>query len=371
MKLGTAQILIASSLLAPVLAWSQSAAPVQARTYQPALNTQSWRGDVAGPLTTVLVLGSAHLSELPPGLQAAQLEPTLAKLKAFAPDLITYEGLSGEECELLQRYPTFYPGVFGDYCGDLTEAGKAVGLDFPGARAEAASSLAAWPANPTPAQRRRLAAVFIAAGDPPSAVVQWLQLPAAERVAQDGVANTFLPLLNRSTGKFNESYDVAAALAARLGHQRIFAVDNHTADSIQAEAGAGFEAHMQQHWKTASDPNDAVFKTYEQYSRGANTGDEMLAFFRFINEPRTQLAFVEADYRKSLQDRSLERYGRQYVAWWETRNLRMVANMRSAFGNRPGARVLSVVGASHKPYYEAYLDLMHDVQLVDALAVLR
>lgn len=64
-------------------------------------------------------------------------------------------------------------------------------------------------------------------------------------------------------------------------------------------------------------------------------------------------------------------YGRQYVASFETRNLRMVANIRETFGNAPGARILNIVGASHKACYDAYLDEMSDVQIVDALEVLK
>ncbi|KAG1247779.1 hypothetical protein G6F66_015533 [Rhizopus arrhizus] len=44
----------------------------------------------------------------------------------------------------------------------------------------------------------------------------------------------------------------------------------------------------------------------------------------------------------------------------------MVANMRDVLGLHPGSRMLAIVGASHKGYYEAYLNQMHDVQLVSA-----
>jgi hypothetical protein len=47
-------------------------------------------------------------------------------------------------------------------------------------------------------------------------------------------------------------------------------------------------------------------------------------------------------------------YGRQYVAWWETRNLRMVANIRVAFGNHPGARVLNIVGSKFVGWLEFF-----------------
>ena len=60
-----------------------------------------------------------------------------------------------------------------------------------------------------------------------------------------------------------------------------------------------------------------------------------------------------------------------YVGYWETRNLRMVANIRDVLGLHPGSRMLAIVGASHKGYYEAYLNQMHDVQLVSTDAVLR
>jgi hypothetical protein len=49
----------------------------------------------------------------------------------------------------------------------------------------------------------------------------------------------------------------------------------------------------------------------------------------------------------------------------------MVANIRSAFGNSPGARVLNIVGASHKAYYEAYLAQMSEVELIDMGEILK
>ena len=48
-----------------------------------------------------------------------------------------------------------------------------------------------------------------------------------------------------------------------------------------------------------------------------------------------------------------------------------IANIRAAFGNKPGARVLNIVAASHKPYYDGYLDMMSDLKPVDAEAVLK
>jgi len=63
--------------------------------------------------------------------------------------------------------------------------------------------------------------------------------------------------------------------------------------------------------------------------------------------------------------------GRVRLAGWEVRNLRMAANIRQAAAGAPGGRVLVIVGSGHKPWLEAYLGMMADVRIADALAVLR
>ena len=80
---------------------------------------------------------------------------------------------------------------------------------------------------------------------------------------------------------------------------------------------------------------------------------------------------VDADFGASMREASPGHYARYYVAGWETRNLRMVANIREAFRKRPGARVLSVVGSSHKPWFDSLLGQMQGVEIVDAEKVLQ
>jgi hypothetical protein len=48
----------------------------------------------------------------------------------------------------------------------------------------------------------------------------------------------------------------------------------------------------------------------------------------------------------------------------------MVANIRAAMGHDPGGRTLVIVGATHKPYFDAYLPMMHEVRLVPSAQVL-
>ena len=101
------------------------------------------------------------------------------------------------------------------------------------------------------------------------------------------------------------------------------------------------------------------------------SGTDVLSFYRFANQPAAQREFVTLDYKRAMNQPSGGDYGRIYLAWWEVRNLRMVANIRTAFANKPGCRVLNIVGVSHKPYYDAYLGMMSDVKLVDAGQILK
>jgi hypothetical protein len=80
---------------------------------------------------------------------------------------------------------------------------------------------------------------------------------------------------------------------------------------------------------------------------------------------------AEANIMPSMRAISKEGYPQTWVAGWEIRNLRMVANVRETFRERPGARVLSVVGASHKPWFDSWLGQLQGVDIVDALTVLK
>lgn len=334
----------------------------------PAFDPRSWKGQHIGPPTQVLTIGSTHLGQIKTIVTPEMLTPLLDKLAEFKPEIITHEGRSGEQCDVLERYAARYPGMFKTYCFDTAEAEKATALAVPAAMEEIEKALANWPAQPSAAQRRQLAAYFLAANDRPSARVQWLQLTEAERKTGDGIDEALLKVVTRAGAKPNETYDIAVALAARLGLNRVYAVDDHTADSIQGLAGPGLDKFLQGFWGTSK---SLIADEFDRLEAAMTTGDDVLALYRLTNQPTTQREFISIDYRRAMNTPSPENYGRIYNAWNETRNLRMVANIRAAFGNKPGARVLNIVGASHKPYYDAYLGMISDVKLIDADVILK
>lgn len=333
----------------------------------PAFDPRLHKKEIAGPSAQVLVLGSPHLSQLPEKIDPKLLDPLLDRLSRFKPDVITVEGLSGEECDALLRFKARHGTAWDDYCWATGDIEKATGLSVPAATKEVDAALASWPKDPSSAQRRHLAMLFLAAGDRASAMVQWLRLPQAERRAGDGLTQAMVEILERKGKPLNENYAIGAALAARLGLERVTLADDHIADG--PDKGPAYGKAIERAWRAK--PTPAIFTQYKTHEANASTAAGLLSYYRWLNEPATQRAAIAADMGRAARDPSPEHYGRQYLSWWENRNLRMVANIRGAFSDKPDARVLVVVGSTHKGYFDAYLNMMQDVRLIDAMQFLR
>lgn len=338
-----------------------------AQTYRP-FDTSQLKGPRNGPHNHLLVLGSTHLSGMPAAFKPEQLGPMLDKLARWHPQAIAVEALSGAQCDFMRRYPDRYTDSVASYCPDPAPAAKATGLDVPAATAAWNRLLATWPATPSAADRRRLAALFLAGGEGASALVQWLRLPETERHAGEGLGATLVARLERLRTRNDESLVLAAVLAARLGLERVYAIDDHTADAPTPDEKA-YDAAISKAW---DNPASAKRKAMDA-ALTARLGQPgaMLDLYRALNHAGQAPLIFASDFGAALEEPSSERFGRGYLGYWETRNLRMAANIREMFGVQPGIRGLVVVGASHKPYLENYLDQMHDMTLVDAEAVLR
>lgn len=338
----------------------------------PAYDPRIHKAELAGQPAQVLVLGSPHLSQLPTKIDPELLGPLLDRLARFKPDVIAIEGISGEQCELLKQFKWQHADAWDTYCWDTADWEKSTGLTVAQASKEIEATLASWPTKPTATQRRHLAMLFIAANDRPSAQVQWRQLAAEERHAGDGFTDAMVQIVERKDKAPNESYDVAAALAARLGLERIYLMDDHTADwpfDDKSPEGEAYAKALKTLWDVK--PVPAVRAQYLKLQDHLATSADVLGFYRFLNAPKTQRETIAFDMGAAARTASAQPYGRQYMSWWETRNLRMTANIHAAFQQKPGAHVLVVVGATHKGHLDAYLNMLQDVRLVDAEQILK
>lgn len=320
--------------------------------------------DMTGPRAQVLVLGTMHLNAMPDGFDPAALDGVLDRLAAFKPGIITIETESGEECDLAARHPAKYGA---DYCASTELAKAATGLDVPAALAEVDQTLKAWPVEATPAQRRRLAALFLSANDVASAYVQWLQLPTPERRAGDSLNQPLVDKLAQLAKRNNENYQLAARLSARLGLQRVHAIDNHTGDRIDLPDIKPLVQAIEAAWAAGG----AALKESEQRQEALMRLPDLLPLYRELNTPASLRMYAEANVSAAMLANSSKNYPQMWVAGWEIRNLRMVANIRETFREQPGARVLSIVGVSHKPWFDGWLGQLQGVDVLDVGQVLK
>ncbi len=345
-----------------------------AASAQPSFDPRTYQRRLVGQPTQVLVLGTPHLSGTPKNWHPAVLEPLLDKLTAFRPDLITIEALPGRSIRSLWDYRAVFEDTGRTYGGRamiIAAAGSmGTGLDMPEAEAQARKLLREWPAQPTPAQRRRLAALFAAAGDPHSALVQWWRLPPAERRSEDGVHPTLMTLLDEYDQRKNENHLIASRLAVRLGLERVYPTDAQDDDTLSPDQMKIFASEIFQPMAEEFKTNPRL-KPLVEATEHLRSGEETLATYRMMNRLESTQAQADLEWGRMFDRPSKDNVGRIRAAGWDTRNLRMAANIREAAAAVPGGRVLVIVGAGHKPWLEAYLGMMADIKLVDVQEVLR
>lgn len=323
---------------------------------------------LAGEPTRVLVLGSPHLSQLPAeAFPLEHLELIMERLETFAPDVIAIEALSGLTCDQLLRHAKLYDGVADTYCYDPAPALDHLGMTAPEATLAAEKALDALPQTPSAADHTRLAALLLGAGERWSAALHWSYLDESERVTSPMISERMATYLNRLLASRNESGSIGVALARRLGLAHVSPMDDHTADLVQVRAPDTLGPALREMWST---PNAAAREARAKQMEFMGSPAKAMAGYRYINSPQYQQMTIDNDFGKAGRTSANDGVTRQYLAWWQTRGLRMAANVVEAAGNQPGAKVLVIVGASHKSYFDAYLDQMQDIEIVDVDAVL-
>ena len=316
-----------------------------------------------GGLTPGLVLGTSHLSSLPKDFPLERFDPLLDELEKWAPEAIAIEGIEGVQCDNLRL---FDPGNADTYCPDPGPARAALGVSGRDAQFGVMELLAKPGDQRNNAERRRLIGLFLAIGEPESALVQWLRLPEAERAAGDDLPAELVAYLEKFDTRHNENVVIAARLAVRLGLDRVDRVDDQMSGSDPKDAEA-YGPEISAIWDNA--PTKKRIAEYEEWDTAMEDGSmPILEWYRRYNSPASLALAMAGDFGAAAGARTPSDAGQTYLAYWETRNLRMVANIRQVIGT--DTRTLAIVGVSHKPYYDRYLGMMSNIELVDTLEVL-
>ncbi len=359
-----------AALAALPLAWAGTVIAAQSDGKRP-FDPASARSRLAGQATKVMVLGVSHLDNAPNSFDPAWLSPVICRLRAYAPDAILIEAMSGEQLAQLDDYKAVH-GDAGKWAGPTLAIAKdaqaALGVGPADALAQA-NTLAAK-SGLSPSERRRLAGLFLAAGEPFSAATQWLQLAPADRIAADGVTETMKTKIGYFGVGRGEITSIAVPLAVQLGRARVYAAGDHLSD-VALPDNAAFGTALKANPTIIAGLNKTTpeLAPYSSKALAIDAPDRVLPAFRALNSPAFGRLDAQAQWLSLQQSPSMGAIGRQRVAAWEAQNLRMATTIREVTAAMPGGKALLVVGAAHKPFLEAYLRAMTDIEIVSVPAM--
>lgn len=305
----------------------------------------------------VLVLGTTHLGDLD-GVTPSHLDGLVDALARYAPKAVVVEALPAHTIEAMQLQSDLHPEALDTFVGkrflDLArESQRHLHIDAQGARKALGVECAAALVS-TPMASERCMRLAAAAWDKPWADYlawrhsrQWpnQRLPGAlgERVAAQAVST-------------NENALIGARLADQFKLPRVHGMDDHPGADLygpvfdalipvigSSKAYADFKA------------NARVIKESGDRTGQAIAAGDLLPLYRWVNSPEYSALTLDEEWRLFV-DRDLPRApGQARIALWDVRNLAMVSNILRVVSQHPGERVLVIVGASHKPFFDDYL----------------
>lgn len=329
-------------------------------------NPAAAKQQLALPPTKIMVLGVWHLDAASSKFQLTWLDPILCRLRAYKPDVILTEALPGEQVIGLDTYAAYH-GDAGKYAGPTLEMAKTAQteLHLNAAQALVKADSLVQKGDLNMAQRRYLAALFVAAAEPFSATVQWMRLMAVDRVAQDGVSPSLVKRLNRFIELRSELASIAARLAADVGLERVYGAGDHASDiALPSDTDMQAAVDAEPGLKDLFNHHTAAFRAVAEDTMKLGSASQVMPMFKWKNSTRFAKLDADAQWFSILRSTKMGRVGRQRVAAWEAQNLQMAVAIREATAPIAGGRALLIVGAAHKPFIEAYLRVFTDIEII-------
>jgi hypothetical protein len=330
----------------------------------------------ADEATEVFVLGTAHLNGVADRFEPAMVDSLVAALDAFGPDAIAVERISGRQTAAMAHWGGRWKPVVQRFAGPFLYHGQQVreraGWSWSEANQRADSLLTAAQSDTASFDsetRLSLVRSLTAAYRLPSAALQWRYLPPEVRASQTVLPDTTAEALDERLTAANEVYSIGARLARERGHQRLYPIDHQAEKDRALSVYPRLTEAIGDSMQTLIETSPVVRRSDSLMQVGLERGS-LLPMYRYDNSETKARADVDLQWRTLLETDLPDDVGRQWLALWETRNLHMVGHIRRVASQHPGGRVLVIVGSSHKPFFDAYLQQMMDVQVVDAGTVL-
>jgi hypothetical protein len=326
--------------------------------------------------TKVFVLGTPHLSAFSDRFEPSMVDSLITLLDRFEPDAIGVENISGCQAAAMERWGGRFDEVAERFAGAFLYHGHRVqeqtGRSWSEANRRADSLLAVARSDSIELDAEsRLALIrsLTAAYRLPTASLHWKYLSPEARSLQSAVPDTTAEDLNKRLGAADETYSIGMRLAHKRDLQRLYPIDDQTEKDRVAEIFPTLSKAFGDSMRKAFDTHPVVQRADSLEQAGLKEGN-LLPMYRYRNQEMVGRTNVELQSGTLLDADLPDAVGDQWVALWQTRNLYSVGHIQRMVSQHPGGKVLVIVGASHKPLFDAYLRQMMGVQVVDAETVL-
>ena len=326
--------------------------------------------------TYVMILGTPHLESLGGQFKSSLLDRLLSVLEQFRPDLIGIESIPPSLLEDMERRKDKFGDVIDKFAKLRLEYGHIMQQKFDITRKKAediAHSLSqAIRENPEDFEKRaKLVQNLLASYDDISALIQWSYLPESFRLKYKDLPTNILTHMNNQLASPNEIISVGVTLAKRLQLERVKHIDDHHDKDIFQEIAPQLIAELENNSEYLSVQKDSFYRDSQQRLQQAVKNGDLLPYYAYINSLEYVAKDMELQWNLWFRTKLQSGLDRSRMALWEVRNLNIASHIRRATVMHPGKRMIVIIGVSHKPFLEAYLNQMADMKIVQLMDFLN
>jgi hypothetical protein len=324
--------------------------------------------------TQILVLRTFHLRQLGDQFSPVMLDSLIAHLAKFKPDVIAVEAITPNliyELKRKQEISSLAKEVLQTFASEQLKLGKMaqdiLNISQVEAQQDYKRTFRMFVKDGfyriSSKQRARLILLMLAMYDPNSALLQWEYYKEDEKQTQSYIPKNIAEILEEKLKRVNEIPALAVRLALELGLQRLYPVDDFEDLDAVEEYLPQLKKEMAVNPLFKKTKKSEVYLEAEQRLAESITTNDLLSYYRFLNSAKYIVSDVQTQWGKLLQVKSSSGAARKRLGLWETRNLKITSHIRTVNAMHPGARILVIYGAAHKPFLEEYLSSLIDVKL--------
>ncbi len=313
--------------------------------------------------TQVMVLGSAHLNRYTNRLEQEDFEPLIQRLVSFNPQVIAVESIYNASIFNYQHRESYQEVIkhFAATSVLLAETAQQT-LQVDASEAIEKVRFAVEDKQYSLAERKKIILTQLAGYNLPTALLHWMKLDKKQK-SSSGLPNLVTEALEEASTGLNEINVVAARLALELELSNLYAIDDHSDKDIYSTITAPLSAAFQ---------NKEVKIDHSRLKKFLTLGEsyidnkDVVGWYTQLNSNH---AVKESTYQwQAIVDSKVkENANLARISLWELRNAQMVANILRVAALNPGKRILVVVGAGHKAFFDDYLARMTSIEIVQPI----